>query len=309
MLIVGLPRSGTTWLAQTLAAAPGVHYVHEPDNRNLDPLAVVTMQDLGWIPSLFPGDRSPDYSLLWTVAFAGGWPAVRGVGRLRRLLASPKPWGAAANARLLKGAARLASLRRPPKMHQLVKSVAATRAVEWIASEFDPTIIVCWRHPLNLVPAWLEQGWGDPRLEGERDALRSRFQGTTAWPPGPKDNPLEEAAWTICAESALLLERASDHPGWIVVSHENQCLDPPAGFRALFRTLGLDWTADVERRVVASNRPGTGFETERSWADEPRRWERRLSPGDRDTITRTIDRFASVSPVAAAAWSASPAVV
>jgi hypothetical protein len=75
------------------------------------------------------------------------------------------------------------------------------------------------------------------------------------------------------------------------------------------RTLGLEWTAAVERAVLASSRPGTGFATQRTWADEPRRWESRLSPDDRDTVLRVVDRVAAVSPIAAAAWSSSPAVV
>ena len=31
VLIVGVARSGTTWVGQTLGRTQGVHYVHEPD--------------------------------------------------------------------------------------------------------------------------------------------------------------------------------------------------------------------------------------------------------------------------------------
>src|SRR5688500_15773350 len=73
-LLVGLPRSGTTWMASALSAHPDVHLVYEPDNRGLDLLGWLGTARTGSVPSLEPGERPRDYELMWRVAFAGGWP-------------------------------------------------------------------------------------------------------------------------------------------------------------------------------------------------------------------------------------------
>ena len=78
------------------------------------------------------------------------------------------------------------------------------------------------------------------------------------------------------------------NPQFHVVDHEEMCRDSVAGFRALATALGLDWTAENEAVLVASNRPGTGYELNRVQADLPGAWRRRLSPEDARTAAGII---------------------
>lgn len=307
ILVAGLPRSGSTWLAQILAQAPGVRYVNEPDNRDVDPFAWVATIGLETRPALAPGQRAPDYFLLWQLAFKGGWPDGKTIDLLRRAAASSKLPRAlrVSSLRLL---ARAASRRRPQGTHLLVKSVVVALALEWVAQQFDPTIVVVWRHPFNLVPAWIDQGWVGADKTATTDAVRARFEGTAAWPP-PPGSGARAVAWAACAESVLLHETAGKHPDWIVVSHENQCVNPETGFRDLYARLGLEWNDRVVRALTASDAPGTGFETNRRAAEEPKRWRARLSPEEQKQVADVVRAFEDVSPVSAELWRASPAVI
>lgn len=305
ILIAGLPRSGTTWLARIMASAPGVRYVNEPDNWEVEPLAVVGWRGLGEMPVLAPGDRADNYRLMWEFAFAGGWPSshklfdrVRRASTSSKVPRSLKHW-------MLSRTARAVARGKPAGGHQLVKSVLSLRSIEWVAHEFSPAIVIAWRHPLNLVPAWRERGWKN-LYEVDPD-IRDRFENTVAWPP-PTREGFERSAWIVCAESVLLFERIDRHPDWLIVSHERQCLDPPGGFRNLFDRLGLEWTGEVEERLGATNNPGSGYETNRRSAEEPLRWKFRLSAGEQAEVLGVIDRFQQVSTVAAALWLSSPAV-
>src|SRR5438309_11762976 len=61
VLIVGAPRSGTTWVGHALERAPGVIYVHEPDNDSLHPLAIFGVRHVGHVATLKPGQAASAY--------------------------------------------------------------------------------------------------------------------------------------------------------------------------------------------------------------------------------------------------------
>jgi hypothetical protein len=209
--------------------------------------------------------------------------------------------------RALRYAATIASRRKPEGTHQLVKSVAASLAIEWVAQEFNPRILVVWRHPLNLVPAWIEQGWRTAEKASSSPAIRSRFETTDAWPP-PAGGGVDAIAWAACAESVPLLETAQRHPSWRLVSHEQQSLNPVAAFHDLFDQLELSWTDNVERALIASDRSGSGFATNRRSSEEARRWQSRLTPADEEEILTTVELFEKLSPISANLWRTSPAI-
>ena len=72
ILVIGPPRSGTTWVEQVLGRAAGARVVHEPDNETSNPFALRAKTSLGRFPVLAPGDPAPPaYFDLWSRAFEG----------------------------------------------------------------------------------------------------------------------------------------------------------------------------------------------------------------------------------------------
>lgn len=331
VLIAGLPRSGTTWLAETIAAAPGVRYVHEPDTAGRSMIAPFGLRGLGATPHLSPGRPAPNYRLLWEFAFGGGWSSggIRNAARVLRLASTPAKRMRLSKRAAVYGRGLSLTFRRPkPLEHVVVKTVRAAHALEWIEHEFTPTMIVVWRHPLNLVPSWLERGWkGNVEFPSERfieaareagwewdaeeltsrgAAVRARFENTSVWPP-PEEG-FRRTAWIICAETALLLETAEQHPAWIVSAHERLCLDPLQGYRAILEQLGIAWTEDVEQTLIRSNIPGAWLESRRRWAEEPLRWQTKLKLEEQAEVLDVARSFERESESAAAAWRDSPAL-
>ena len=303
ILIAGLPRTGTTWLAQIVGSAPGVTLVSEPDNSEVEPLAFVLTRRIGPFPYPPPGERHIDYRLVWAFAFAGGWPDHERLDAIRRRILKVRV-PRAIKATAYTSVAWVASKKAPVSKHQVVKAVLGAHAIEWIAHEFDPRVVVVWRHPFNIVPAWQDRGW--PRLPPS-DAVRARFEGTAVWPP-PTEKGVGAIAWRACAESIRLLEVVDRHKDWTLVAHEEQCLDPPAAFHRLFDRLGLEWSEEVRQRLEVSDRPGKDYVTNRVAADEPLRWKSRLDAAQQDEVRSVMDLFEQVSPIAAATWRSSPAV-
>ena len=287
-LLVGLPRSGTTWMAEILGSHPSVTLVNEPDNVGARPMAAWAKAGLGRVPSLAVDDAASRYETLLAVAFRGRIPArgrrLRVAHRLRRpSLAGPIPGTIG------------------PNDVVLVKSVGAYLALEWVAARFEPRTIVVWRHPLNVVASWLERGWQSL----ERPALVARFSGSAVWPP-PSD-PLLALAWEVCASTVALLESAG-RVGALVLGHEASAVDPAGSGRSALVHLGLGWHDDVAASITGHSSPGTGYSTQRIATEEPARWRARLDPPTVDGIRAVVRAFEDACPVAAATWPSSPAV-
>lgn len=278
-----------------------MRYVFEPDSLREEILPWTSTRRLGYFPSLQPGDRAPAYRLLWELAFAGGWPERSRVEPIRRVARSPRVptrirgW-------IETAAAKVALAAVPTHPVVLVKTVRAHLSTEWLAREFDPTMVVLWRHPLNLVPAWMERGWDVAGAVAAIPSVRGRLHGTEAWPP-PEVAGVEAAAWVACAQTVILLESAARHPSWIVVNHERQCLDPLNTFRSLLDRVGLAEPDELGAELSETDADGSGYEIRRRTREEPGRWRHRLSADDQKVVLDVMRRFGAASPATEATWS------
>ncbi|HXY91057.1 MAG TPA: sulfotransferase, partial [Acidimicrobiia bacterium] len=167
VLVVGHERSGTTWVGRVLASTPGTSYLGEPDHPRLGAFANRAVQGLGSHPVLGAADPAPaDYARLWDVAFGAPVRIVRGQGRLSAALfagtsdderfAASHPLHPRVTARL-----RAAQITAVPRNRagdfssRIVKSVRAQLALDWICARWSPTVVVCRRHPLDVVASAL----------------------------------------------------------------------------------------------------------------------------------------------------------
>lgn len=58
ILLVGVPRSGTTWVGEILSKARDVEFIDEPDTEKTNPLAKKAKEFLGHRPIIPPGERT-----------------------------------------------------------------------------------------------------------------------------------------------------------------------------------------------------------------------------------------------------------
>lgn len=296
VLVVGLPRSGTTWVGEVLGRTAGARYLHEPDNHLVRPEAWWAKRRLGPYPELGRGDdgggsdAGRDYERLWDKAFTGGPHPAPLYGCLRILQRAGAP---RVSGRL---ASRLGA--HPAAGPLVVKSVHSARALEWIADRFDPAVVVVERHPFGVISSWRKLGWDD-FLDTDRAALRYSATVLGVDPP-PRGAPwLERAAWHYGLLDSYLERARRRHPGWLVVRHEMLCAGPEPAFRRLCARLGLSFTPDTARFLAASNRPGDGYSTHRLWREQIDGGRSRLTPTEQSLVLATIDAFAGRVPVEA----------
>lgn len=310
VLVVGAPRSGTTWVAEILAAGSGAAYVEEPDNHFRFAFAYAAKRLLGRgpYPQLTPGESGLDtvaYEALWRDAFTpvrlsrsrlaargAGNRLVRaaGSGRVARALAGEAPGGALRLAETIAVPEQAASGDRP----LVVKSVFAPLAAEWIALRHDVGTVVVLRDPLRVVSSWLALGWLEPDgpepLAAVPDTLVNGFAERFG-APCPPSSRLARAAWLIGVLTCALDEAAGRSPSCVRVVHDDLHLAPHDMFPGIAASVGLPWSADGDAALDAANRPGKGYETARLAADLPKAWRRRLDDAQVSEIRGVLDRL------------------
>lgn len=283
VLLLGVARSGTRWLATALGHTEGTRLVKEPDN--------VTAHDFGPYPVIDPNAAALHYRALWDLAFSARVPSGEAPG-----------WGLRAG----RAALRLPRGVRDPLLHRtaqviaawpgraqgvVVKSIYAQFAVEWLLRNYRPKVIVIQRHPLNVVSSWLELGVDGFDLLS-RPILRERYLERLGIPqPERSASRTQLTATWVGLLSTALAEHVEHHPEWLLVTHEDLCEEPEASMYRVCMRLGLSWTDDVARFLADSNRPGEGFSNVRVTREQSTRWRQRLTDSQITEIEAVLAQF------------------
>ncbi|MGI8699806.1 MAG: sulfotransferase [Nocardioidaceae bacterium] len=267
VLVTGVPRSGTTWLARLLAQAGNAALTgREPMNPHLG-----------------------QYRLGGTVT---AWTR----------LSAPTP----RQRRILRRAYRGLDLRvygrygvrqwqAPlPRTRLIVKDPFALLSIEAIADVTGALPVLIYRHPGAVLASYRRMGWQPDidEIEGIAEEL-GRPEG------GVLDDDVDRLGWfwVVCHEIAL--EQLARLPTAVVVSHRELALGGPTTVRTLFDACGLRWSNRAADEVAGwlelkSADPGFGDRLhvmDRSPQQVEDSWRERLGP---DEVFRLEERAGDV---------------
>ncbi len=297
VLVVGVPRSGTTWTANVLGASEGASVVMEPDNEKLSAPAIWAKAGLGRFPVLGAGDNARRYARLWR------W-ALSGAGSNRRLRLAQRLVRHATGEdleALVQGrepmALRMSGIlgsyphAAPATGVVIAKSVHACLAIEWLAARFDVDVLIVLRHPANVLASWLELELPDrDRDLGSLIEIQEKY--SKPWGvPVVGHRVLDRAVWQVGLLTCALEDALSRHPEWHVRTHEQLCSNSQAQFQSLAADLGLtlgDAAIDLLRR---SDKAGSGFAVKREASGLADSWRHRLGEQEVETLKRVLRTF------------------
>jgi Sulfotransferase family len=293
ILVTGSHRSGSTWIGQMIGASDAVGYIHEPFNINRGP-GICRARFPCWFTYIRPGtdgEVADDFRRM--LAFRYNYLAqalrVRSWVDFRFLVRD--------GGRFLRFRVRRA---RP-----LVKDPMALFSAEWIAETFDAQVVVIVRHPAAFAGSIKLDGWAHPfshftnqpaLIEDHLEPFREEIEAFAR----EEHDILDQAAllWRLVHQT--IADYRSRHPEWLIVRHEDLSRDPIQGFAALFESLDLPYTDDVQeavRRSTSRSNPTDRdanrhlFHTRDSRANVDN-WRHRLTPSE---IERVRTRVADVS--------------
>jgi hypothetical protein len=253
VLVTGVPRSGTTWLARLLATAPGTALAgREPMNP-----------------------RGRQYALGGTL---DGWTRLREPtpGQERRLRAAYRGLNPFVYSRY--GTRQYAA--PLPGTRLVVKDPCALLAIAPVSRITGAVPVLVYRHPGAVLASFRRMGWR-PRVDEVRDLLPGLA-------PADADPATELAAFWAAMHRAALDDLAGI-PEAVVVSHSELAHSGAAGGAALFRALGLETsdrtTAELTKQgsqvAVAAGRL---HDFDRAPAAVAEAWRTKLPADDLDIV-------------------------
>ncbi len=302
ILVLGVPRSGSTWLAESLSFADRVRYVHEPDNEGLSLAGYAAKAGLHRYPWFASGEQHAPYQRLFVLALQGRLLASRGrtneflmrlygqttarvVEQLALNLGRHRPGASAQLPALWRGTRPSALPGRP-----LVKSVHAALALPWLMEQvqpvqpFAPVVVV--RHPASVVSSYLKLNMPDAdRFLDRVPALREGPLKPYVEALDALDEPLARMGAQVGIFYHLLDASTRAHQV-DVHRHETLCEDPVERLHGLYQRLELPWSPAVQQAIEAHNTAGSGFATRRVAADQINVWKKRLKPDQIEAIAQ-----------------------
>lgn len=307
ILVLGAPRSGTTWLAKILDSHPDVIYRHEPDDDHPPPDRL----DAGGLATLlqaWAADRAPRTTTKRPY-FRKSWQSP--AGRYARAL-----WAIAASAagRLPAPLNRLERLPIPdfashPAPRLAIKTVGWADGAPFLARTLpDSRVVFILRHPNGQVRSVM------------RGNAKKRFDLRTAG----TDMPFDEAAtirfaaafgvnnqafqalpdaakyaWSWRAFNEPAYTELASLPNVRIVLYETLCAAPLEQARQILGFAGLDWnpeTEDFVRRSTTFQGDAGYYAIFRDAAAAVEGWRASMLPDDQQSV-RSVMAGSKLAPL------------
>ena len=296
ILVLGSPRSGTSWLAKIFDSHPDVLYRHEPDELKLP------------TPGLKPAEQVRE------------WLRQRGLRAAAKRPNFPKSWRPPLldNVRQVLTAA-LALAERLPVSSYVAKRIgvpdlvapnrwgsvrAAVKLVNWDGSLAARTMpnarcVFILRHPCGQI-ASIMTGLARKQFNRTSDDSEASLGMTSAMDYAERQGvdaaafeALPDAAkhaWSWRAFNEPAVAALRDLPNARVVIYEELCHQPETVARDLFVFAGLNWHEQSTAFLGSStqhDRPAGYFDVYRATGQVADRWRQTMSPADQDAV-RTV---------------------
>jgi len=294
LVLVGVARSGTSWLGHALGRAQGVRFYYEPDNVDADPAAADSVGRRGFGPyPVIDSDRDAgQFAPLWDLVFSGRLPfALRERRRLRPAARIALRLPRSVRDPLVRTVAAV-SARRPGRAQNIVvKTIYATFSLEWLVARYQPQVIAMQRNPLNVVSSWRELQI--PLFDlATRPVFLARFiEPLGISPPSAGSTEVARIAWHVGFLTHVIAQALERHPEWIFVTHEDLCADPATTIRSVAEEVGLQWSDDIDVFLEENNRHGAGLAPVRIATEEPTKWRQRLTDQEVGEIQEVLEQF------------------
>lgn len=252
IVVLSMPRSGSSWVGKILGLSPGALYLREPITQTY----LKKAED--GTPSFFEFDitRLPEgYGTAAENVFSGlpvfdHWITI-----------FPQQWALSKR-----------------KYKRLVIKEINPFMLEWLIGNFRPRIIYLVRHPVATASSFKQLEWHGSQFE-------PRISRTTLRKKIPHYDKFTHSFWAEHgALQAFLLQEAlkfaDEYADMRLVKYKDICADPLTLFRDLYSFAQLEWNDTVERKIqnhLHSEPNNTDpFSTYRDTAQEAKKWKKQV---------------------------------
>ncbi len=244
ILVTGAHRSGTTWVGRMLAASPQVAYISEP--LNVTHRRGVYRADVPhWYQYITPENEAqflPAFEDLLNYKYFL-FDEIKSLRSRKDVLRMGRDFA-------------IFALGKIKGQRALLKDPFAVFSAPWFAQKLNCQVVITVRHPAAFASSLKRLNWNfdfqnllnQPLLM--RDHLESERAAMQAC---PQDDIIAQAAllWRMIYRAVNSMR--SLHPNFKIIRHEDLSLNPEAGYKALYESLGLEFTDSVRETILNSS--------------------------------------------------------
>jgi len=302
ILVTGSHRSGTTWTGKMLAAAPNTAYIHEPFNQELK--LGLSPTDFNQTFKYITESDSEKYKLWFGKILKYNYPLFRNLTRSRSIddilkLANKQSFYLSHKLRCS----------RP-----IVKDPIAIFSAEWIHENFNTHVLIMVRNSFSFCSSLKIKKWNfnfgyfleQPLL---MEKYLHKYEREIREYTKTTKSIIEQAILLWNCIHATILTLQQNHPDWLFIKHEELSLEPLAQFKAIYQAFDLEFTAEVEAKILQSSGAHNPVEQQqdnefvRDSKQNIDNWKKRLSAEEIALIeTRTAEISTVLYP--GKSWSA-----
>ena len=305
-LVIGAPRSGTTWLAKIFDSHPNVVYRHEPDLTNVESRLPFTCGN-SEVEHYAEEARAHVAELvaahdLKTVGTLPVFPKAhdRPLGRLARLATILSARAAINVSKSLSprdiAVPEFHNFVRAPRPHVVIKSIIALGRIGLFSRALpDARIILLIRNPLAQIAS---------RSVGVATGKMRRYRFDTSWlatdqarrfgvstETVDRCTMVEQMAWEWVLSNQKACEDIADRPNGRIVRYADLVVDPVETARDLFAFAELPWHDTcrdfVHRSVSYKGRSGY-FQVFRGGSETLTKWRTTLTATEQTQIAAIV---------------------
>jgi hypothetical protein len=244
LLVTGAHRSGTTWVGKMLTLDSNVSYISEPMNVLHRP-GVLRAKVNHWYQYICE-ENEREYLQAFEELLDyryHTWSEIKSIRSFKDFLRMGRDFAIFKNA-LLRG------------QRILLKDPFAIFSTAWFARRFNFKVVVTVRHPAAFASSLKRLGWkfdfsdllNQPMLMRDHlESYRKEMQSIQA------DDVIGQASLLWKMIYRFVHSTCKANPDFIVVRHEELSRDPITGYRDLYSSIGLDFTPQVEKRILNSS--------------------------------------------------------
>ncbi len=256
VLVLSLPRSGSSWIGEILGSAANALYLREPltqSNIAMDSASPAQVY-------IDPDAPQKSFQRFADTAF-GGIPAFP-----RNIVSKPAQW----------------SLVNRRGRRVVIKEVNVL-ACEWLLKRYRPRVVFLVRHPAAVALSYLKLGWStvDAKalLCSHERLIQGPLQKWDKYILSLTSDFWENLGALQGAALRFALDSLMTYDGCKIILYEDICSDPLAVFEALFKFARL--TFDQQIKEIIINRSAGGdtehhYGTSRNSKDMTGAWKHKV---------------------------------
>lgn len=290
IILLGVPRSGSSWLSEILTYKNEIRLVHEPDNELISFFGLYHKKGLHRFPYIDPKKSNPRVENLFGIPFKR---KIYETGSIRnelimklynyskeRLDTIFEEQGSASPKQLI-GSDFLIRLLIGNQHHQrvLLKSVHGLLLLPYLKEKLSFTPVILQRHPLNVFSSYIKLNLPD----GNRSLFRQKELLNTYGISSPKD--ISEKSFNYkCGYQLGVFRKITQSyktdqklSGTLFLEYEKIIKDPYQEIQILCKDLSIKYTSELESYMKSKFKAGEGFETNRVLTNQHQIWKKRLS--------------------------------